>query len=426
VNILVIAYEFPPICSAQSLRWHYLTAELAAMGHCVRVITTDFRVGCNLAPAPDSRVDVVRGFPGLFMGTANRLEQRLAAGRSGHSRAFSQSGRDEGGLERIYRISRKALDQIVFPDLRSEWYPFAARVVRRLARTGYRPDIVIGSHEPAVDLQLGFAVKSRFDVPFLADFGDPIDTVYSPRWRRRLDRRYEAYVLSRADGVIVTLGSVRSLLETRHAYPRDRIEVIPQGFDHRRSAPATSVVPFAADHLNILFTGTLYESFRNPTAFLDAVGGRSDVVLWIAGNLVGEFPAVARNENIRLLGSLAHTGALDAQASADVLLSIGNRQLEQIPGKIYEYFGSRRPILHLYSDESDPTCELVKRLRCGWNVKEGARTCGAMVENLVARWREGSLEHGLDLVSDHAGQFSWHARAERLVHFIGSRKSAYR
>lgn len=417
MEILVIAYEFPPVCSAQSLRWHYLSAELARMGHRVKVITTDFRIDRHLAPRPDTRVDVLRCFPGLFVGGANRLEARLSRGRRSGSAAMDPANQPSGTLNRIYRSTRNVLDQVVFPDVRTEWYVFAARTIRRLDRSGYRPDLVIGSHEPAVDLQLGIAAKRRFNAPFLADLGDPIETIYSPRWRRRLDRLYERYVLGRADGAIVTLESVKHQLEERHAKPPGRIEVIPQGFDHRRSAGSNSTVPFRPDRLNILFTGTLYESFRNPAAFLAAVARRSDVQLWIAGNLVGAFPATSHSENIRTLGPLEHLKALDAQASADVLLSIGNRQAEQIPGKIYEYFGSKRPILHVYFNQLDPTCKLISELQRGWTVRSDAESSAAILDKLVESWRHGLLEQGLDLTSSHAKKFSWRARAERMVRF---------
>lgn len=420
MEILVIAYEFPPICSAQSLRWHYLTAELAAMGHSVRVITTDFRMGRELAPKPDSRVEVFRSFPGLFVGTANRLEQGLAAGRRGGSAAAAPSSTADGGLRGIYRLARKVLDQVVFPDVRSEWYFFAARVLRRLDRSGYRPDLVIGSHEPGVDLQLGIAAKRRFGATLLADLGDPVDTVYSPRWRRRLDRRYEGYVLERADGALVTLESVKQELERRHAQRHGLIEVVPQGFDHRRAASPNVAVPFRSDRLNILFTGTLYASFRNPAPFLETVARRSDVQLWIAGNLIGEFPAVSRSTSIRTLGPLTHAEVLDAQANADVLLSVGNRQADQIPGKIYEYFGAKRPILHLYSNEKDPGRALIGTFRRGWNAADDAESSDAVLDMLVDRWLDGSLEQGLDLESDHAERFSWRARAERLIQFAVS------
>lgn len=420
MNILVIAYEFPPICSAQSLRWHYLSAELAQMGHRVKVVTTDLRIRRDLAPATDPRVDVLRCFPGVFVGGANRLEQRLSGRDDEESVGPAPSNPAQGWASRGYRLARRLLDQIVFPDVRSEWYWFAAAALRRLDRSGYRPDLVIGSHEPGVDLQLAIAAKRRFGSLFIADLGDPVETVYSPRWRRRVDRGYEGYVLDRADGAVVTLESVRELLERRHPQRHGRIEVVPQGFDHRRAVSSDVVIPFCHDRLNILFTGTLYQSFRNPAGFLEAVARRSDVRLWIVGNLVGEFPAVSCGSGIQALGPLTHAQVLDAQAGADVLLSVGNRQADQIPGKIYEYFGARRPILHLYSTENDPSRELVRGFRRGWDTRCDVESSDAILDMLVGRQMAGDLEQGLDLSASVAERFSWRARAERLIQFTTS------
>jgi len=415
MEILLIAYEYPPICSAQALRWHYLSAEFVRMGHRVTVITTDFRLCNSLAPPVDPGVRVLRCFPGPFVGGANRIERWLGHAGAGRSSGASASG---GLMARLYRGARRAMDHLIFPDVRSEWLIFAGSSMRRLARSGYSPDLVIGSHEPAIDLQLAIMAKRWFRAPVMADLGDPIDTVYSPRWRRRFDRRYEGYVLSHVDGATVTLENVKHRLATRHArLPAGGIEVVPQGFDDRRTALAAPVFRFCPNRLNILFTGTLYEKFRNPSAFIDAVSRRSDVKLWIAGNIVGNFPALRRSENIRVLGPLKHREALEAQDFADVLLSVGNRQSEQIPGKIYEYLGSKRPILHVYSHHLDPTCKLIREAQRGWNVRSDAESSAAILDKLIESHREGLLEHGLDLTLSQAEKFSWRARAERMVRF---------
>lgn len=39
MRFLLIAYEFPPSPSPQSLRWAYLARELVARGHRVKVLT---------------------------------------------------------------------------------------------------------------------------------------------------------------------------------------------------------------------------------------------------------------------------------------------------------------------------------------------------------------------------------------------------
>ena len=54
MRILVIAYEFPPSPSPQSLRWKHLSAELARQGHEVHVLTVD-AVATGAAP-PDGVV----------------------------------------------------------------------------------------------------------------------------------------------------------------------------------------------------------------------------------------------------------------------------------------------------------------------------------------------------------------------------------
>ena len=66
MRLLLIAYEFPPSPSPQSLRWTYLVRELALQGHEVHVLTADLGgTTPGLPPLPDS-VRVHRTFPGLL------------------------------------------------------------------------------------------------------------------------------------------------------------------------------------------------------------------------------------------------------------------------------------------------------------------------------------------------------------------------
>src|SRR6056297_2398067 len=336
MRILLIAYEFPPISSAQSLRWAKLAGELSDQGHDVTVLTTNFRVVNKLTPDLKAELTVIRTCPGIFMSLTNRIQARF----------FSAKRRDvpDGILVqskpmfiRLYRRLRGILNQVVFPDVRTEWYPFARLAIARLMRSGYKPDLVVGSHEPAIDIELAIHASRLFGAPSIADLGDPIDTVYSLKWRRRLDRLYEGSLIRRVDGITVTLEEARRVLSNRHKVEIERFAVVPQGFDHRERPESGSAIAFSKDCLNIVFTGTLYEKFRYPRFFLKAILEHAEVRLWIIGNLVGEFPEIENSESISFLGPLQHAAVRRIQMTSDVLLNVANEQGEQIPGKIFEY-----------------------------------------------------------------------------------------
>jgi hypothetical protein len=386
------------------------------MGHQVKVVSTELYIMQPMAPQLDPSISVERVFPGPIVGIANMIEKRLSSKESSDSALMF---RDESAIrERIYRGVRKALNHIIFPDVRSEWYWHARAHLDQLFGKGYKPDIVIGSHEPAIDLQLAVYVKRRFGVPCIGDFADPVDSVYSPRWRHLIDRWYEKKLLKDVDRAVVTVQALKDEFVHRHGLDEAHIEVVPQGFDALRTQLPAADKRLRSDRLNIVFTGTLYAAFRNPEKFIAAVLGRRDVDLWIAGNIVGAVRMPGGVSNIHVLGPMEHEQALALQCSADVLLNIGNLQACQIPGKIYEYIGAGRPILHLFEHPKDPTIELVSSLGRGWIVPVDSDAIAKVLDELVSRWNAGEIDRGIDLNSAHLHSLTWHGRAGRLAEIV--------
>src|SRR5690606_37323136 len=69
MRVLLIAYEFLPSASPQSLRWGYLVRELSAAGHEVHVLTADAEQDAPGLPAIPDTIRVHRTFAGPIRGT---------------------------------------------------------------------------------------------------------------------------------------------------------------------------------------------------------------------------------------------------------------------------------------------------------------------------------------------------------------------
>src|SRR5690606_3006133 len=92
-------------------------------------------------------------------------------------------------LSRAYGVARDMLNHVIYPDVRSEWYFFARKKLRLLLATN-KYDFIVSSHEPFVDIFLGFFIRKK-GIPWIVDLGDPLLTPYSPYWRRAIDLRVE-------------------------------------------------------------------------------------------------------------------------------------------------------------------------------------------------------------------------------------------
>ena len=420
MKVLLFAYEFPPVLSAQSLRWYYLANELVKVGVELDVLTPSFRDIWGFSPGFDTSLSIYRCFPGPFIGFSGWIgscrrashvsdNSSLTLDKLVHPRSLSIP-------ERLYRAVRRGLDQVLFPDLRTEWLPFAWRAARRLNAAKHY-DLVISSHEPGVDLLLGLRAQYDWGIPWIVDLADPLVAPYTPRWRVRWDQSLEGRVCHRADAILVTTRAVKTLLADRHGIALERFTLIRQGFDqYWQDNQATPPPPWPKDHLVLLFTGTLYPGFRDPAPLVEALAGLKGVFTLFVGD-TGPFTEdlIRLGGRVLLLGKLPHAVCLAWQRQADVLVNIGNRQDDQVPGKIYEYLGACRPILHIASSATDPVPALLASLRRGRGVHADAQAIANLIREYQVLWRKGTLEQSFDLSLDAVSDYSWTAQA-RHVH----------
>ena len=430
MRILLIAYEFPPSPSPQSLRWAYLGGRLAALGHEVHVMAPDIQGSAHGLPVLPPSVQVHRVYPGPVRAVLGRLAARRPIARTnGASGPNSEVPRTSAlappklnwkgrMLGRVQRV----ISQMRFPDLRGEWRRPAERELGCLLKA-IAPDVVVSSHEPATTLQVGLSA-ARAGYPWVADLGDPVLAPYTPaRWRKR-SGRLERDVFRSAGHVMVTTERTRELLCERHGAQLDGVSVVPQGFDEAR-VDVAPVASLGADGMTrLLYAGSFY-SFRNPAALVEAVLLVPGVRLEIASaNVPDAVVALAGRhpERIGVLGYVAHDELLALHRSAHVLVNLANRDACQVPGKFYEYFGACRPILHVRSDSgdagADATSDLLAELGRGWSVAGDTGSIAACLERIRELHLGGRLEVDFDLSAERVAPWSWSEAANSVAEVL--------
>lgn len=428
MRYLLVAYDYPPIPSPQALRWAYLTRELAMLGNEVHVLAPDvdgYGDVSGLGSGPG--VVVHRCSAGVLTGYLVRkrrmhhrkqAEVREASGSVGGvaaappARVAGPEGLNWKGrlFERINRIA----SSLYFPDLRAEWVrPARAALDRLLA--DIKPDVVISSHEPPVSIPLGLHAKQR-GFRWVADLGDPVLAPYTPRRWRRHAFRLESSVCRKADLVTTTTARAVQTLITRHRVPHDRTLLLTQGYDHRiRDDECASPVDFDATTLELVYTGSFY-SFRDPAQLLDAVTGTPGVRLTVAS--VAFPPALVEASerapgSVRLVGFLGHRQSLALQRAGDILVNIANADPIQVPGKLYEYLGSRARILSVGDDPESASARLLSELSAGWLVPNSTPDIAAVLRRALDEKRSnGAFARRLPMPAEEA--YTWHAIATRM------------
>lgn len=460
MRFLLIAYDYPPIPSPQSLRWAYLVRELALSGHDVHVIAPDVEgYGAGGLPEIPETVVLHRVWPGPFAAYKTwRLRKRAAADRKQSShildgpkedadmRALASPSAGLEGLNWKGRLRHRVLSLVssvlvrlrvlmgwssagssvsalfgyfMFPDERAEWMPWAKSKLDHVLGS-FPPDIVITSHEPANSIKLGLHARQR-GFKWIADLGDPVLAPYTPsRWRKHAFN-LESMICEHADCITVTSDRARQTLFQRHAPLPCRSVLLTQGYDHRFRLPAgeNPAITLDAGVLELLYTGSFY-AFRNPSALVQAVLATENTRLNIAtiaapSELVEA--SIKHPHKIRLLGFLPHTGALSLQRRCDVLVNIANTDPVQLPGKLYEYLGSGTPILHISDADSDASRDLILEAGAGW-VERNDSACIAARLSFLFQLKQ---DHELTFPAKRRGsveQYSWESISERLVSIV--------
>ncbi|MEM6967419.1 MAG: glycosyltransferase [Bacteroidota bacterium] len=218
-------------------------------------------------------------------------------------------------------------------------------------------DAIVTNGPPHSMHLIGLGLKKKLGLKWLADFRDPwtsIDFYHTLALTKRSDakhRRLEREVVSSAD--IVTV--VSSYVKKEYDAYSDAVKVITNGFD----SPNQKVEIPLDEKFSIAHIG-LMNVDRNPQVLWKAIKKigdehpdfKKDVEIKIIGNISEEgVNAIKENglmDNLNLVGYLPHAEVYPHQQAAQILLlAINNTPTAEgiIPGKIFEYLMSKRPIL---------------------------------------------------------------------------------
>lgn len=127
--------------------------------------------------------------------------------------------------------------------------------------------------------------------------------------------------------------------------------------------------PFPKSELNnskekvLLYTGTFYEDIRNPKEMfniLDQIPSEYRVHLYSKGcdELVNE---KLKQEKYSLFEQVTPEEVVNLINNSNIVINLGNKITNQIPGKIFELISSGKPIINFYYSENDPSLKYFNR-----------------------------------------------------------------
>ncbi len=348
-KVLVIAYYYPPMGLSGVQRVLKFTKYMKQFGWEPTVITTDKTAyyahdKSLMTEAEKAEIKIIR--------TGGKDPNSLLAKR----------GTVKMPRESIRKFFGRVSKTVFIPDNKKFWSKKACKVARKiLAEDEF--DMIFVSVPPFSQFQVAVKLKKEFDIPLIVDYRDSwLDNhfaFYPTPYHRWKNKRLEYESLRYADKVIVVNRKIKEkLLRNYRFLSFGDIEIIPHGFDPKDFENVQPIV-FKERKLRILYSGIFYENIT-PKYFLKAFKELSEERPDITENIELHFIGHFRKENKKLVkklklfesvidhGYLDHNEAVRYLVSMDILwLMLGEgRSMDMVTaGKLFEYFGTRKPII---------------------------------------------------------------------------------
>ncbi len=345
-KVLIIAYYFPPMGLSGVQRTVKFAKYLPQYGWKPTVLTVSPRGyyaidESLLKEMEESGVEIVR---------TNALDM---------NRLFAKRGVIRMPPEWFRKALQFVGDCFLFPDSKIGWKARAVRKGKELLSKG-KFDLIFATAPPQTDFLIGVALKKATQIPLVVDYRDswlqyPYKYFPTPL-HYFLHYRLEKRVIKAADRVLVTHRRVKEDLVKRHKpLQYNEVTILSQGYDPVDLEVRPQEKLQMPLKLRLCHTGTFYGG-RNPSTLFHALKNlldrdarlRGRIEVTLVGNVRTEDQKLVKKLGLQnvvnFLGYLEHRESVTQIVSADVLWFVLDNDY-QTPGKLYEYFGTRKPIL---------------------------------------------------------------------------------
>lgn len=345
-----------------------------------------------------------------LMGSGSSTDMKTLIATSGSKGA--EAGATGGEVNPI-SSGRKSFKQnlslwirgnIFIPDPRVWWVGPSVRHLKKYLKE-HPVDVIVSTGPPHSMHLIGRRLSLATGIPWIPDFRDPWTKMFYFKHLRlnklslRRHLRMEQQVLDDAAAVISVTPMVQADFQERTT---TRVHLITNGFDE---ADFASIMPAAVPEgeFRIVHTG-LFAADGNPLTLWDVLASKCaddpgfDRALRIC--LVGKVDAEIMEQlrlrglggHVEAAGYLSHDEAVARQKGCSLLilpLRMDPEYRKVLPGKIFEYLASGRPVLGI-GQEDGAAAQVLEQTGAGrmfdWDNADGMR---AFVDEAYRRFAAG-------------------------------------
>lgn len=374
MKILIVSTFFPPSNSIASLRPYSWAKYWSKMGHEVTVLTTkkeksvsDLNLDCSMFNV----IEIPYYIPlrKSYHDVKNIIKQ---------NKQLTLKQMLINSMRKVYdKFTRKTgvLYACRYPDWLDIWAKHAIQHIKN-----DNVDIIISTGWPYSVHRIGYYLKSNgLAKKWILDWRD--------LWTKNhlykglpifypIEKYLENKFHNTAD-LITTVSE--PLAEVLRNMTKTPVATIYNGFDPEDYENLLNKTRKKNERLEIVYTGTIYKNFRDPTPLLQAIKellenksiNKNDLHITFAGNHADISELISRfnlNEIYTYLGFLPREKALELQYDADILLFLEYENPEVkgvLTGKLFEYLYIAREIWAIGCSNKTETGALIETSNSG-------------------------------------------------------------
>ena len=291
-----------------------------------------------------------------------------------------------------------------------------------------REDIsgIISSSFPITSHLIANDIKNKYNIPWIADLRDLWNLnpyINHTFIRNYFEKRLELKTFENADVLTTTTPLAKETLQSLH--PQKKIESVVSGYDPDdfKNIKQTQ----KSDKLTLMYAGSLYNGKRDPSILFKSIAQLIDEKKIESGEIQIDFYGDVTNldalsekynlkKNVNIHGKITHNEVLQYQMNSDVLLLISWMDESEkmfIPGKVYEYMASKKPVLSIGYTEGSLK-DLIEKTEIGYHVSD-VENCKKAIYDYYSKYINNELKY---CGNEFADEYSMKKTAQKFAQIL--------
>lgn len=258
------------------------------------------------------------------------------------------------------------------------WIPSALKLGKKLLKK-YKPDIIWSSSPIPSSHYIAGKLATKTNIPWIADYRDPFHYMNGSAGAAldKLHKKIDELTLNNARKLIFATDQVKQLYYDKYGETVAlKSSVIENGFDELNFAKLKTLdapdAPFDVNKFSLYYSGVLYSKGRDPSPIFRAIQSLCNKNIVSRDNFEFIFQGAGSGDEfkdylktlgidtlVRFIEPVNFMEALSNMMKCDALVLIQDERFnKQIPGKVYEYLRTQKPLL-VKSHQDGATYKLV-------------------------------------------------------------------